>query len=315
MSKRSSERRGCVVVGLDDGMQPAGTLTAAADEAQRRGIGLSVVTVLRHRIDADPSVAVHRHQQQWAEAAALQDLHAAAVSLRFSHPELSVTTYCLGESEVGPDRDPLAAAQLLVIGTHGQGSLQSLALESIGHLLLRSSRCAILVIRENSPAPALEPGDRPVILVGVSEEPSDALVVRAAYDESVGCGGEVLLLHAYALRPGEAPAQGRDRARALLADFVLRAPTGTSVSVMVIEDNPVTALLRLASKAKLLVIGGRTGSLSAPERESVSRMMLEAVPCPVLAVPRHLSAGPAAPLTGLVLAPADDRGPAPSRAF
>jgi len=315
MNKRSGERRGCVVVGLDDGIQPAGTLTAAADEAQRRGVGLSVVTVLRHRIDADPNIAGHRHKQQWAEAAALQDLHAAAVSLRFSHPDLTVTTYCLGESEVGPDRVPLASAELLVIGTHGQGSLQSLALESIGHLLLRSSRCAILVIRENSPAPTLEPGDRPVILVGVSEEPSDALVVRAAYDESVG-GGDVLLVNAYALRPGEAPAQGRDRARALVSEFVIQAPAGTSVSVMVIEDNPVTALLRLATRAKLLVIGGRTGSLSAPDRESVSRMMLESVPCPVLAVPRHLSAGPAAPLTGLVLTPAEDREPTPSlRAF
>lgn len=294
--------RGCVVVGLDAGRQPAGTLTVAADEAVRRGLTLAVVTVLRQRMDPGLSLPQTLREQHWAEAIAVQELHAAAASVRASHPRLSVTTYCLGASEAAADREPLNTAEIVVVGTHGRRGHQAVIRTSTGGLLLRGSRCPVLVIPADQPVPtAAGRGARALVLVGVGEHPADVAVVRTGYAEAVSRGCGVLLVHAYALRLGEIPDQGRDRSRDMLAELVALAPPGLPVSVLVTEGEPVAALSRLAARSALLVIGGRTGPRSRRSGPSVSATLLEALPCPVLAVPRQLTAGPAGPLTGLAL--------------
>jgi nucleotide-binding universal stress UspA family protein len=58
-----------------------------------------------------------------------------------------------------------------------------------------------------------------------------------------------------------------------------------------------TALLVSTVTATLLVIGGRTGALSGLVRGSVSRALMEAVPCPVLAVPRNVTSSDGPPAT------------------
>jgi nucleotide-binding universal stress UspA family protein len=296
---------GCVVVGFDAGAQPTATLSAAADEAELRRTGLAIVTVMRHHIDPDLSIQGSLRTQHQAEATALQDLHRAAVSVRCNHPHVPVSTYCLGETEVSPNLEPMNTAELLVIGTHGRYDRQALILGSISRLLLTSSRCPILVIPDRTLAASTEP---PVILVGVSEHPADAIVVRAAYRESLARAVPVLLAHAYSKRHGENEEQARDRATTVLAGFQAQAPTGVEVSITVIEDDPASALIRLAARASMLVVGGRTGALSGLVRESVSRAVLELVPGPVLAVPRNLTTGPSRPLAGLIVTPADQPG-------
>jgi nucleotide-binding universal stress UspA family protein len=305
MKAPENQGRQCVVVGLDEYGHQAGTLLAAADEAERRGTELAVVTVVRPNRDPGLNLLGLSRDQHLAEAVALQGLHEAAASLRSSHPQLSVTTYCLSENEVGPNREPLLWAELLVIGTEDRYGRQALVLGSVSSLLLRSARCPVLIVPDRRPRPFGSEG--PAILVGVSEHPSDAAVVSAAYAASTGRAGEVVLLHTYSLRTGETPVQGRERARNVVTPYLEHAPAGTRVSVAVFEDEPAAALLRLAAGAELLVIGGRTGALSGLIRGSVSLALLEAVPCPVLAVPRHLAENRPGPLTGLTLDPIDDR--------
>lgn len=303
MNAHDSRGRGYVIVGLDSHGQPTGLLSVAADEAQRRGTDLAVVTILRPSLDPGLNIQGLRHEEHLAEALALQSLQDVTASLRSSHPQVSVTTYCLGEGEVGPNREPLLWAQLLVIGTQDRYGRQSLVLGSVSRLLLTSSRCPVLVVPDGPGGPRHgRSGEPPLILVGVSEHPSDAAVVRAAYAEAAGRDCEVLLVHTYSLRADEAPEQASERARSVLTEYLAQAPEGTQVSMTVIDDQPAPALLRLAAGATLLVIGGRTGALSGLVRGSVSRAVLEAVPCPVLAVPRNLSAGP---ITGLTMAPAE----------
>jgi nucleotide-binding universal stress UspA family protein len=306
MNTPQNQGRGCVVVGLDEHGHPASTLTAAADEAQRRGAELAVVTVVRANRNPALNPFGLQREQHLAEAIALQGLHEVATSVRASHPRLSVTTYCLKENEVGPNREPLLWAELLVIGTQDRYGRQSLVLGSVSWLLLTSGRCPVLVIPDRRPQPSGF-GEPAAILVGVSEHPADAAVVRAAYAASTRRDCQVVLLHTYSLRTGETPEQGRERARKVLAGFAAQAPTGTRVTALVLNDEPAAALLRLAADAELLVIGGRTGALSGLVRGSVSHAVLEAVPCPVLAIPRHLAQGRPGPLTGLTLDTTDRR--------
>lgn len=305
MSVPQNSGRGCIVVGLDEHGQPARSLVAAADEAQRRGTDLAVVTVVRPQLDLGLNIFDRQREQSLAQATALQDLHAAGASARASHPGLAVVTYCLGEGEVGPGREPLLWADLLVIGTQDRSGRQALGEGSVSWLLLNSSRCPVLVVPERTPRHDSDPAALPLILVGVSEHPADAAVVQAAYAAAGGRACEVLLLHSYALRGQETVEQGRDRAEALLADYVARAPSGTQVSMALSQEEPASAMLRLAANAMLLVIGGRTGALSGLVRGSVSHAVLEAVPCPVLAVPRHLVDTRPGPLAGLNVDGAD----------
>jgi nucleotide-binding universal stress UspA family protein len=311
MSTPRNQGRGCVLVGLDEHGHPAGTLLAAADEAQRRGSELAVVTVVRPTLDPGLNLFGQRRDHHLAEATALQGLHEAAATVRSSHPRLSVTTYCLNENEVGPNREPLLWAELLVIGTRDRYGRQALVLGSVSWLLLTSARCPVFVVPDRRHQP--RGFGEPMTLVGVSEHPADAAVVRAAYAASKGRGGEVVLLHTYSLRAGETPELGRERARNVLTRYLEQAPAGLRVSVAVVEDEPAAALLRLAEDAELLVIGGRTGALSGLIRGSVSHAVLETVPCPVLAVPRHVADSQPGPITGLTVHPTDEREPAPVR--
>jgi nucleotide-binding universal stress UspA family protein len=310
MSTPENQGRGCVIVGLDEHGHPAGTLLAAADEAQRRGTELAVITVVRP--NRDPGLnpfGLHR-EQHLAEATALQGLHEAAAVVRARHPGLSVTTYCLNEHEVGPNREPLLWAELLVIGTRDRYDRQALVLGSVSWLLLNNARCPVLVVPDRHPQHrGTEP---PPILVGVSEHPADAAVVRAAYAASTGHACEVILLHAYSSRHGETPEQARNRAQTVLNRYLEQAPAGTRVSVAVVEDEPTAALLRLAADAQLLVIGGRTGALSGLIQGSVSHAVLETVPCSVLAVPRHLAESRPGPLTGFTVATSDNQTTSPT---
>jgi nucleotide-binding universal stress UspA family protein len=302
MNESENQARGRIVVGLDQHGQPAGSLVVAADEAVRRGTELAIVTVVRPNRDPGLNVFGRQRDQALAEATALQGLHAAAATLHASHPDLGVTTYCLGEGEIGPNREPLLWAELLVIGTQDRYGRQALVLGSVSWLLLTSSRCPVMVVPDGWPVIRHHrSGTSPMILVGVTEHPADAAVVRAAYAAATGREAEVVLLHAYSLRQGETGEAGRERARKVLAGYLAQAPEGARVSMAVTEEEPAAALLRLAADAILLVIGGRTGALSGLVRGSVSHAVLETVPCPVLAVPRHLAASRPGSLTGLTL--------------
>jgi nucleotide-binding universal stress UspA family protein len=310
MSVPQNQGRGCVVVGLDEHDKPARSLLAAADEADRRGVELAVVSVVRPTTEPGLDSFGLQREQNLAQATALQGLHAAAVSVRASHPQLSVTTYCLGEGEVGPSREPLLWADLLVVGTQNRQGRQVLSPGSVSWLLLNSSRSAVLVVPDRPLGTHDHHPDRlPLIVVGVSENPADAAVVRAAYAVAAGRACELLLVHSYSVRAHESAGEADERAQRVLTEYVAQAPAGVRVSVTSRREEPSAALLALATDAILLVIGGRTGVLSSLVTGSVGPAVLEAVPCPVLAVPRHLAEARPGPLTGFSV-DVDNRAPA-----
>jgi nucleotide-binding universal stress UspA family protein len=59
-------------------------------------------------------------------------------------------------------------------------------------------------------------------------------------------------------------------------------------SVVRTTGDPADALAELGATAEMLVVGSRPGELYRPVRESLSRGVLMAPPCPVLAIPREL---------------------------
>jgi len=138
-------RTGPVVVGLDN--DPAGTeaIDWAADEAVRLGRGLSIVhswsIPMTVAIDLGAVVPFEALREANAEA-----LATAAGRVRDAHPGLDVVEVL----DTGPAApvlvDAAGDAELLVVGTHGRGSVGSLILGSVSHDVLLNLPCPIAVI-------------------------------------------------------------------------------------------------------------------------------------------------------------------------
>jgi len=139
------QRTGPVVVGFDN--DPAGTeaLDWAAAEAVRLGRGLRIVhswsIPMTVAIDLGAMVPFEALREANAEA-----LATAAKRVRDAHPGLDVVEIV----DTGPAApvlvDASGEAELLVVGTHGRGSVGSLILGSVSHDVLLNLPCPIAVI-------------------------------------------------------------------------------------------------------------------------------------------------------------------------
>jgi nucleotide-binding universal stress UspA family protein len=125
-------------------------------------------------------------------------------------------------------------------------------------------------------------------VAGLGEHPWDHTVLRTAVDEAAHRGCDLHLLHAYVPRFDETLSRGLHRAQDVVAAAIEGLDPGpaTSVSVLLTQDSPATALVRQSERAALVVIGSRPGALAGLILDSVSRAVLDSARCPVLVVQR-----------------------------
>ncbi|TFB90185.1 universal stress protein [Cryobacterium algoricola] len=147
-------RTGPVVVGFDNDLAGTEALDWAAGEAVRLGRGLRIVhswsIPMTIAIDLGAVVPVDALREANAEV-----LATAAQRVRDGHPGLDVVEVL----DTGPAAlvlvDASREAELLVVGTHGRGSVGSLILGSVSHDVLLNLPCPIAVI------PRRTGGDQP----------------------------------------------------------------------------------------------------------------------------------------------------------
>jgi nucleotide-binding universal stress UspA family protein len=149
-------RSGPVVVGIESDPAATDALDWAAGEAVRLGRDLRIVhawsipmTVATDLVALVPFDAL---RDAYAEA-----LASAAQRVRDRHPGLAVVEIL----ENGPAApvlvDAAREAELLVVGTHGRGSVGSLILGSVSHDVLLNLPCPVAVIpRRPKPAPGTD---------------------------------------------------------------------------------------------------------------------------------------------------------------
>jgi nucleotide-binding universal stress UspA family protein len=286
MNASDGDAAGHVVLGFDGGWRMRVLLRVAADEAARRCADLAIVTVSRPVLDPALNISGRQAAERRAETLGRQHLNQAAESVRALHQHLPVTTHYLTEDQAQAASQPLSSTQLLVVGTVGQHGRRAFSLESVSRILLKATRCPVLVVPEEEPVSA-ESRPRPVVIAGVGEHLSDAAVIQAAWAESLrrGCGLE--LVHAYRDLLEEKPAQGLRRAADVVARAIAAADVipGDRSSVLLGQDEAAAALTRQAGDAELLVIGSRPGSLSGLVLGSVGRELLNSLNCPLLVIP------------------------------
>lgn len=296
MTRRPEEGL-AVVVGCDGSWESVEAVDVAVEEARRRALPLVVLTV------EDGRGAGLHDLRDWSRASAEGALWAGAIGCRaLERVGDRVPVTALTATEVdSPQLDGLAGGTtLLVVGRHGSGGLGAFASGSTSEQLVRRLRCPVLVAGPRPGAGAVHRvgGPHPVVVVGVDDEPSAAVVLRVAVEAAQLRGWALTVVHAVPRTDTELHLLARgvwERHGDLL--LAQRSPDHSLARVVVEVERPVPALLSHAGPHDLVVVGTHgEGRLAGLISGSVARGVLDRMPCDVLVVPPHVVAPDAVPV-------------------
>lgn len=275
-----------VVVGDDGGWRSRRAVDFAVDEAHRRGLPVTVLTVSEsepHRVLALPA-------QRRARPHVVRQLGGRRHATAGGHPappDVPLHEVVL----VDPSDDALVGclerAALLVVGAHGGHGRRAFGMGSTSGRLLHASSCPVVVVPEEDRVRSRVSGQPGRVVVGVDDSPGATLALRAAAVEAQRRDAWLQVVHAYARRAGDSDEAAPSVARAVVDRQLALAALGPDVRVtkVLTAEPAVSALAQQASSALLLVIAPRTPmSLSGLVTGSVSLQLLDVVPCPMLLV-------------------------------
>ena len=182
-------------------------------------------------------------------------------------------------------------AQMIVVGSQGQGAWRRGLFGSVSTALIHHAHCPVAVIRD--PADAPPHTDGPVV-VGVDGSPASESAIAIAFDEASWRGAELVALHAWIdstpAIPRSAWPDFRPSAEETLAERLAgwndRYPD-VVVHRRVVFDQPARHLLEAAESAQLVVVGSHgRGGFAGMLLGSVSSTLVHAAHTPVI-VARH----------------------------
>ncbi|MBT0995095.1 universal stress protein [Cellulomonas sp. DKR-3] len=264
---------GPVVVAVDGAPGSERTLRWGVAAALRRGARLVVAHV------AVPPVA-----WSWGGAPAvppddegvLAELRAVCGQIARAHPGLHVQGVLLHGPTVPALTSYAADAQLLVAGTRDGRR----AGRGVGRALSWRARCPVALVRaraagDDEPAADLRPGP---VVVGVDGTAASWLAAGLAAREALRDGRALHVLHAW--RPGSDDA-ARQAAAELASDLAVTYPA-LVVRALLVEADPVDALVEQSRTAGLVVVGARRWWVT--RGGVVGRRVAHRAGCPVLVV-------------------------------
>jgi nucleotide-binding universal stress UspA family protein len=279
-----------VLVAYDGSASARRATEWALTEAASSGLPLTLAHVVRWplpEVDA-LHLAASVYDPDHARQVANDLVRAAVTRCRLAAPGITIR----GETLTGGAIDLLAKlsadASLLVLGTSGQTDSPRVLLGSSASELTRRVTVPVAVIRDGDASPAK------AVVIGVDGSTAGASAVRAGFDIAARRHRRVIAVHAWSDLPLEAlgvradddSAPGPEDGAALLADQLAEARRQypqVQVDEVVVLDRPTRALLDLAARAALLVVGrhGRARTADTP-LGSVCHAVLHYAPCPVL---------------------------------
>lgn len=142
---------GRLLVGFDGRWQGTRSLDVAAAEAVKRGLPLSVVTLIH---DPEEVASPHgrpadgRHQHKIVR----QRLDEAARHVLVRRSSLRVATHLVTFSETVEEREPFTSAALLVIGGRGNHDVPAFSPGSASRRLTVAVSCPVMVVPDAGPA-------------------------------------------------------------------------------------------------------------------------------------------------------------------
>ena len=284
-----------IVVGMDASEEARVAAVWAAQEATLRGVGLTLVhTVLPPTAASSfgPGIPIGLDVLDDLTNRARAELNAIAATL----PVTDVQAYVEIGSPSGALLEASEQAELVVIGSRGQGGFAGLLLGSVGTQVAAHADCPVIVVRGIAD-PAAQ-----LVVVGIDGSGNSEAALAFAFDEASRHGWSVIAVHAWdvpaydLLVVPNAPvpialsdvADDEIRLAAeALAGFEERYPE-VDVEQRLVRSAPVPALLDAAKDAALIVVGSRGhGQVVGALLGSVSNGVLHRSTIPVAVVPHR----------------------------
>jgi nucleotide-binding universal stress UspA family protein len=296
------KQSGRIVVGYDGSPPAVHAVDWAAREAGRRGLPLTVLSVVDYGgLGVAGPAALGYAWPQAALEGGRAVTEEGAQRARALAPQVEVTPVTVPGVAAAVLIEASRTAELLVVATRGHGDLGTLILGSVAASVAAHGRCPVVVVRgtgESTPGP-----DRPVV-VGVDGSPAAraALAFAASTAEGAGapltvvCAWNVLAesvwVDAYArgLAPEDADLRGGERRTAQEAldaavAHVRAEHPDVVVTPVLAEGPPARALVEAGTDAGMLVVGTRGhGAFTSLLLGSVSHAVVHAASVPVAVV-------------------------------
>ena len=188
-----------VVAGLDGSPESRAAAEWAADEAELRGLPLTVVHVWEPAPDplAQAPLLGAETQQHWSERFPRE----AGEGLRLRHPGVDVTVQRVTGSPPDALVDASKDAELLVLGSRGLSGVGGFLVGSVGlSVVARAELPVVLVRAEDKTGSASAAPHRPVVLGLDAEGPADA-VIEFAFAEAARRGTALRVVYGWNFPP------------------------------------------------------------------------------------------------------------------
>lgn len=288
-----------VVVGVDGSSDSTQALLWAAVEAAQRGVPLRIVAawVVPALAFTTPVVPPTFVDPTIFEAAAEEIVTEAAetVRTRLGAGAPAVETIAVAGEPATVLSERSRHAEVLVVGSHGRGSVARAVLGSVAERCLALSSVPVVVVGEQASAPA----DGPVV-VGVEDTPAARDALRWAVLEAGRLGRRLVVVHAHevdsVLRPdlAELPPDVDEVTSKnvrrfldhLLTEVAVIGGRPRSVAWRVVVGDATHRLVEASADASMLVVGTpRPHGLVERMVGSTGRHCVRTANCPVVVVP------------------------------
>ena len=275
-----------ILVGVDGSRAATAAVAWAAHDAAMRNVPLTLVHVVA------PVVATGALPEfpagdffQWQDEEARRVLAAARQTVAEhsggSAPPM-VHSVVLHGGVVGNLVDLSKDADMMVVGSRGQGAFRRALLGSVSTALVHHAHCPVAVIHGDAPE---LPGQAPV-LVGIDGSPASLAATEIAFDEASRRGVELVAVHAWqdgnmielpGLDIEMLKGQAEEALAERLAGWQERYPE-VAVRRVVACDQPAKQLVEQAQTAQLVVVGSHgRGGFAGMLLGSVSAAVVHAV--------------------------------------
>ncbi|MFE7514036.1 universal stress protein [Streptomyces sp. NPDC057540] len=276
-----------VTVGVDGSEGSVAAVDWAADEAALRGEGLRLVYATRWAEHQLGAMKVSHDDRAGAAEGVLAETERRVGSRQ---PGLALTADEVEDAPVSVLLAAAAEAELLVVGSHGLGSVRGFLIGSVGQEVIAEAARPVVLVRPGSekdgPASVRNAPGKVVLGLDVNEAKDELL--HFAFDFAGRHDVPLEIVHtwhdSFVHHAGAAAKQERAAALAdAVRPFRERFPA-TEVAEVSAPGRAAEHLIDAASDARLVVVGRRRAARGA-HIGSVTHAVIHHASCPVAVVP------------------------------